>query len=405
MKKKSILFWRKEKNDSAKEALQNDYYETVSANLGIFQVILYFALFAFVVLSFFSNTRLITYQNFYYFFKDLNASVESSEARGSDFVTYPSNPQQSFSLYRKGLAVAGNKSVSVYTASGRQTVSKIISYQNPTVAGTGKYLMVYEMGGSQYSLYNSYTQVYTGKTDAPILGATVSDSGSYALITESEEYSTVVWLYDSHFSLVNRYNKNGYVMDVALDREGSRIAILTSSAEHGLFQTKLEMYEPGKSFAEAEATVGDSLGLSCAFTSSGTVSVLTGESLCFYSSGGVLKSSFPFDGRSIADAELNGDGAALCLSSSTLSGVSQLIAFDKNGKTVYNEIVQNGVESLTRVGNSIYLLSYGSVQQLDIRSGKTTQISCNTDQRKLLAVNENEALLCSSQKAEYLRFP
>ena len=404
MKKPQLLFWRKKKNAPMEDAPQNEYYESVSANLGIFQVILYFSLFAFVVLSFFSNTRLITYQNFYYFFKDLNASVESSETYGSDSVTYPSNPQQSFSLYRKGLAVAGNKSVSVFTATGKQALSKIVNYQNPTAVGTGKYLMVYEMGGTHYSLYNSYTQVHTGKTEKPILGATVSDSGMYALITLSDEYSTVVWLYDSHFSLLSRYNKTGYVMDVELDGEGERIALLTSAMKNGLYQTRLELYKTGKKEPEAEIHVGDTVGLSCAFTSSGAVSVLSGDAIRFYSSGGALLSSFSFDGLQMADAELDADGATVCLKPPSASSSPLLVVFDKNGKTLYQEYTQTDVEALSREGNSVYLLSYGVLERLNLRTKQISKKTCNTDQRTLLAVNEDEALLCSSQKAEYIRF-
>ena len=138
----------KEKNGIALETPQNEYYEKISAGLGIFQVVLYLSLFAFVVLSFLRNTSLITYENFYFFFKDLNASVETVDVMRSDSVSYPTSNRQSFTLYRKGLAVAGENAVTVFTATGRQTVSANVSYQNPIAVGAGKYLLVYEMGGT-----------------------------------------------------------------------------------------------------------------------------------------------------------------------------------------------------------------------------------------------------------------
>ena len=59
----------------------NEYYENISVRLGIAQVVLYLLLFSFVILSFFANTDLITYQNFYYFFKDLGATADSVDMR------------------------------------------------------------------------------------------------------------------------------------------------------------------------------------------------------------------------------------------------------------------------------------------------------------------------------------
>ena len=159
----------------------NDYYESVSERYGVAQVILYMALLAFVSISLLSNTGLITYQNLYYFFKDLNASAETVDVLHTDAVSYPTDVSQSFALYRQGLAVAGNTSVTVFTATGRQVLSQSIQYQNPVAVGSGKYLLVYELGGTQYSLYNSYTQIFSGRTQEPLRGAAVSSSGMYAL--------------------------------------------------------------------------------------------------------------------------------------------------------------------------------------------------------------------------------
>lgn len=404
MKKQKRSLWQKCNGEISLEKPQNDYYENISANLGIFQVILYFSLFAFVVLSFFANSKLITYQNFYYFFKDLNATAQTTELYESDSVTYPSGEQQSFTLYRKGLAVASRTSVSVFTATGKQAVSKIISYQTPVAVGSGKYLLVYEMGGTQYSLYNSYSQIHAGKTEQTILGASVSESGMYALITASEEYTTEVSLYNSHFSPVNRYNKKGYVMNVALNANGSEIALLVSDSVNGRYETKLEIYKPGKGSAEAVVSVGDSVGFSCEFTSSGAISVLCGDGIYFYSPMGTLLSSFDFEGSSILGADLNASGAALCLASGAGEESHRLLAFDKNGKIVYNGEDGGCIKQIAREGNALYVLKSETLERLDLQNGRRSQFSCVTEQRRILAVSEEDVLLCSSKKAEYVRF-
>ena len=110
---------------------RNEYYENISAGLGILQVVLYLSLFAFVVVSFLTNTRLITYQNFYHFFQDLNASAERVDIFSHDSLSYSTDEEQSFTLYRKGLAVAGNTGVTIFSATGRQLVSHGIQYNDP----------------------------------------------------------------------------------------------------------------------------------------------------------------------------------------------------------------------------------------------------------------------------------
>ena len=127
------------KGNAEEEEIRNEYYETASSRFGIAEVILYLALLAFVIFSFLNNRDLVTYENFYYFFKDLN--TVQLDLYDADTLSYPRDEVQSFTLYRRGLAVAGNNSVAIYTPSGRQLVSASISYRNPVAVGSGKYLL------------------------------------------------------------------------------------------------------------------------------------------------------------------------------------------------------------------------------------------------------------------------
>lgn len=383
---------------------RNEYYESISARLGVLQVLLYLSLFAFVVLSFAKNTNLVTYRNFYYFFKDLGASVETLDVESVDSVSYPTSDEQSFALYRNGLAVAGNRAVTVFTATGRQTVSQSITYKHPVALGSGKYLLVYEMGGTQYSLYNSYTQIYAGKSDFPIYGAAISKEGMYALISRSEEYTSVVSLYSSQFSLLNRYNKNGYVMDVALNEKGTQIALLTSSVKNGLFETDLTLYAPGTAGNGNSVSLGNCVALSCAFSSNGDIRVLCEDRLCFVSKTASLKSEYLFNGRMLAAADFSADGAALCLKPSALSEENYLIVFDKSGKILYNEDVEERVETLCLCEGALFWLTPNGISRLDLGGHELTTLQQNVKGKHLLAINQSEVLLCSGQRAEYVYF-
>ena len=403
-----LFSWRKSQ-PGAKESVVlketgNEYYENISARLGIAQVILYLALFAFVILAFFSNTSLITYQNFYHFFQDLNASAETVDVLQTDSVTYPTSEKQSFALYRQGLAVAGNHSVTIFTATGRQTVSTTISYQNPVAVGTGKYLLVYEMGGTQYSLYNSNTQMLAAKTDYPIIKAAISDSGMFAIVTSAAEYTSSVALYSSRFALLNRYNKSGYVMDVAINDGGTRVAILTSSPEGGGFVTDLMIAEPGKSEAIANTRVSNTLGLSCTLTSTGRIAVLCSGGVAYLSDHGELQFFHDFEGDIIAAAEVGEEGIVVACKKNEISEKNIVIVFDKTGKIVYNEVITEEVGQPARNGNAVFWVTDEGITRLNLKTGEKKFIECQTDQRVLLAVNETEVLLCSPQKAIYVDF-
>ncbi|MBQ2248815.1 MAG: hypothetical protein IIW07_01880 [Clostridia bacterium] len=405
MKRKiqALIPWQAEKSPS--DQAQNPYYERVSERLGVFQVILYFSLFAFVVLSFFSNTELITYQNFYRFFKDLNASVEGVDVINTDSVSYPTDTEQSFTLYRNGLAVAGNHSVTIFTAAGRQTVSKTVSYQHPVAVGTGKYLLVYELGGVKYSLYNSYTQVYAGETAYPISGAAVSDSGMYALISSSAQYVSEVYLYNDNFTLINRYARSGYVTDVAINEKGTLLALLTSDTHDGVFSTEVALCEPGEREFKATADVGTAIGLSCVFTEGNTLSVLTAEGVYALNQNGRVLRSHSFDGLTLACASCTADGITVALRDSVMSTEDTVILFGKDGRLLFKERFAEGTTQISRSGSTAFLLSSDGIRAVRGGNGTSSFYPTQVGAKIMLAIGRDEVLLCTAKKAEYVQIP
>lgn len=382
----------------------NEYYENISAGLGIMQVVLYLALLAFVVLSFLTNTNLITYQNFYHFFQDLNASAECVDIFSYDSISYPTDEEQSFTIYRKGLAVAGNTSVTIFSATGRQLVSHGIQYNDPVAVGSGKYLLVYERGGKQYSLYNANTQMHMGETEYPISGAAVSDSGMYALISSANDANSAVYLYNNRFALINIYKKGGNVLDAAISSDGSRIALLTVAPNEGGVSTSVMLAEPGKGSAIAEQTLASALGISCSFTDAGKLAVLCSTGVAYFSANGELDFFHDFEGKILASADLSDSGTAVCLKKTAISEKNIIILFDKTGKIVYNEVVPQNVDQLSYREGTLFWACYNGVARLDLESGRIDFEEYITDGKKLLAVNEREIMLCSPQKAVYITF-
>lgn len=383
----------------------NPYYETLSERFGIAQVILYMGLLAFVVLSFLANTNLITYQNFYHFFKDLNSSLESVDVMYSDTLVYPSSEKQSFTLYRNGLAVAGNSSVTVFTPTGRQTVSETLSYHDPIAVGSGKYLLVYDQGGTRYSLYNSYTKLHEDQTEYPITGATVAENGMYVLITSAANAASVAEVYSDDFAILNRFtSKNGYYMDAAIHPKGNSVALLSSSANLGAFSTTLTVCSVGASSATVSEIVSDSLALVCEYTASDRLTLLCSDRVLFYKTNGQKLGEESFWGERILAFDIGESGTALCLAGEKGNQKNRLIVFDKQGGVLYNKTDVGRILRLSRYENQLFLLREDRIDRIDMKKNTEHPIKIPVGEcSQMIAVNDREVLFCTAKKAYYLR--
>jgi hypothetical protein len=191
---------------------------------------------------------------------------------------------------------------------------------------------------------------------------------------------------------------------VAINSKGRAVAIVTSTHSAGTFTTELLVCRTESQIVLASVTVAKSLALSSTFTENDTVGILCSDGVYTYSSNGRLENSHAFAGDTVVASSVGRDGIAVCLQTLGSAERKDLLIFDRQGKLICRSKASEQVDGLTRYGNSVYIRTAMGIDLLEARSGQTLHLSCNTDQRTVLAVSENEILLCSHQKAVYMKF-
>ena len=132
------------------------YYANVSSVYKISQRVLVLILVIFLLFSVISNFGEITYDNFFYLFKDFSNAVDI-ESSNYDSLSYTSDTRHFFSLYRGGLVVVNPSNVSVYTATGRNTLNTTSQFSSPCVESSDKYFLVYDTADTEFAIYNSFS--------------------------------------------------------------------------------------------------------------------------------------------------------------------------------------------------------------------------------------------------------
>lgn len=111
-------------------------------------------------------------------------------------------------------------------------------YSNPVVKTAGGYSLLYDQGGISYRLDTNNENVYQEKTQSQLICADVSDSGSVAIATTSEDALSTVTVYNKSLKQKFTYDVTaGYVTSVAVDSRGSRVAFAAVSSENARFKT------------------------------------------------------------------------------------------------------------------------------------------------------------------------
>jgi hypothetical protein len=218
------------------------YYASVSAFYKVGERLLWLILAIFMIFSVVTNYKEITFDNFFYLLKDFSSAADS-EVPQYQVLSYDSDSRQTFALYRGGLVSASPSAVSVFTAGGRRTLKSNNEYYSPNIVCCDKYVLVYDSAGSAFSVYNSFSQVYTEQLDSPITNATFAPDGSFAIATKNEDGKAVIRFYGKDLKYRGNVPDSKYVMDMSLSADGDRFCKVSYQAGTGKGLSTLTLYD------------------------------------------------------------------------------------------------------------------------------------------------------------------
>ena len=286
----------------------------------------------------------ITYANLQYLLRDIDTISSSGESSFSQ-IKYNSQSEQTFAVFKNGLATAGKESVSLFDSSGLLLCEDTISFSDPVLVPSNKYLMLYDIGGNSYAVYNSITRIVSRQTDYKIVDGDMSDSGAFILVTRSNETKYVVEVYNSALNHTMNIYKDNYVMDTAISKDGKRIVVCSAVPSATDFDCEIALYTEGNGEMFNKIVLSQTMPLYVRFLEDG-FAVLCDNGLYFYDEDGVNVSSYLFSGMTLEYADLSEEYIVLAGSENALGSENRILVFEKNGTLLYNDIVKERINSV-----------------------------------------------------------
>lgn len=343
----------------------------------------------------------LSYNKVYYLVKDIKLAGDYVSSV-HDTITYNVGNSQSFSMYRGGLAVSSRERMSIFSAGGRELFSSNHSYGNPALVSGDKYVLLYDVGGKQFSLYNSFSTVTQGELDYSIYGADISDSGDFALISKSEKYNSVVRVYKQNGTKYDYNFSSGLVSSVSLSSDGSKMAVLLVYAEGDELNLRIRLYKVGSDdYKEKEITF---CGIPYA------VKILDGGNVCAIGAKGVNTFNsnlgligeyltekeiylYTFGEDNIAVSHLTDDGAK-----------TDVVCLNKRGRIEKEYVFDERILDVALSDGCVFVHKLGGFERINIALGTRTEISMVATDFEILSCDKNTLVICNSSYARFLSF-
>lgn len=358
----------------------NTFLIRLSKRFRLYKFIALGALVLYFLVAFMFFRDSITYENLQYLMRDFS-TARSNETFSTVYFDASSITHVRF--FRGDLLVIGPKNLSVYSVGGKQSLSRSLSYSTPRVCSSDKYFLIYDAEGDSYSVYNSYTILFSETMPGPVYDACMSDSGCYAVLTSTREYPYVVFVYDKNFRCVGEYYRNRTVADLALSEDGRYLYLLTYSVQNGTFHTELSRSLVGKEEEPLTASVSGDYPLTLFPLNDGACLLATDSGVYHFAGDGTVTKLTDLGSEKLERYALGNKYSALMTQSDAM-GLRRVVLFDTSGNVLYNSKIKYKVLDMKLNGSYIYLLTDASVIRINGVDGTQDIASCPSGAQSLL---------------------
>ena len=375
----------------------SDYYDHISVFYRILSFVFIITFLVYIITTSFKNAEEFNYEHFEYIARNFALTLEEHKDDSVYAIEYNPDPNRNCALFGDGLAVCGSSWLSIYSATGRLTCSESFNYKNPRMASSDKFVLIYNSSDYEYSLYNSFGRVYYEKIDQVIRGGAISDSGYYALITSSEQYNTAVELYDDTFSLIFRFNKTGFVVDVDINDEFLLITSVSESTDNS-YETEIQVFDIIAKQMVFTQSASDNFPMECRILNGG-FAVIGNNYASFYDFDGYEENRYAYNGKSLYNLSLKRDSAVILFKNDSADSEYLSVVLDETGEILYEYRLTAKVYALEVCGEWSYYLTDAAIVYTNGNIMKEIQVADISEDDTLLSFDDNLVYVCTATKA------
>ncbi|MGN0493483.1 MAG: DUF5711 family protein [Acutalibacteraceae bacterium] len=279
--------------------------------------------------------------------------------------------------------------INAYSNSGKEVFSYSHGFENPVMKTSKTRALLFSQGGNQAYIYNLASLKSTVSTENPIITANISDSGTYAVVTQSDSYASVVSVYNKYDKLVYEwYSSEDSVNNVAVSPNGKKIAVSLFNASSGVYSSKVCVFGFDSATPEYSEDFGDAPVYGLDTAQSAGFSVVTENAVSFITWSDYKKTDY--ENAYTAAMFRSGSGGSVALFNRASDRTDNRVAvFNSKGKLKSEFEFKGIIGDIEISGGHIYCISDTSVLLLSEDGTVLRKAECGFGAGRLAVIGSN----------------
>ena len=159
-------------------------------------------------------------------------------------IKLPGSASYSFDSFGDSFLLLTDTYLYTFGMNGGQNYALRHGYSNPTQCSNSKRILLYDKDYNSFSLYSKTSLIYSGSVEEKIVFASLGSNDTAAIVTNSDRYSNIIYIYNGNGEW--RYTRkliDENVMNVKFSSEERYIYVSTIGVENGEIYSAIYKYD------------------------------------------------------------------------------------------------------------------------------------------------------------------
>ena len=278
---------------------------------------------------------------------------------------------KNFQIYDKNIYALSDTSLNIINSKGKIVRKSKHNFSNPCLKISGIRQIIYDIGGKNYKLESFCKTLFEGKTDKKIISCAVSETGSFAIITESVNHLSELTVYNkSHAEKYHYYFSDIYVTDVCLNSFATKAFISGISTENSEITSEIYVLDFTSEIPEHKIKLSNNTCTTLNILSNENLLAIGDKYMSFINTKNYTSKNQEYNNKILKSYDFSKDyGICCCLTPSVADNESdEIISVDIAGNEITKLDTEVGLRSISQRKNRIIGVSADKLYSYSISS-------------------------------------
>lgn len=288
------------------------------------------------------------------------------------------------------LVLVYDTNVKVLNSTAKELSNIPHNYDYPVISTNSGRILLFDEGAKKFRVQSKTRVLYEKEMDHIILTGEMGKDGSVAIATRADNAESMLTIFDSNQEQVFAWKcAKEHIVSCDVSDNGKNYVVAVLGVDNGSVYTKVHIFNKKKTEPIATFDYTDSAIANVKFLSNETVMVM-GNNICEIIKGNEVKEKIDVSVNTTYQLFISDNNSAVLVLSKYSSTTQKIIkVYNKSGKELFTQEIDEMVKSVSTDGKYISVLTNSSVESFTMRGKPCGSVTVNADAKKVIVNSRN----------------